>query len=329
MTEPLALQTDVLASLDVSPSIVPPDPAPQATAAISSPPPAPEAGGSASGASPAPAPAITTPTWRDAIAADDKAFLKTLDKYSDAAAFGRAHRSLLQKLSSGELKAAPQPFPEKGTDAEKAAWKAANGVPEKPEQYAEKMTLPKGVVFGDADKPGLERLSAHAAKSNWSQSQFDAVIGAYHAELEASTNARQAADDAFHQQSEDALRSEWGNDFRRNVNAIQNMLNGAPEGVRDRLMGGRTADGKIIGDDPAVLKWWAQLSLDLNPAATILPAGMSAEGAKSRLDTLIAMSKEPMEKSEYWTGPNAKALQKEHLDLLTKQEAMSARGRAA
>ena len=38
-------------------------------------------------------------------------------------------------------------------------------------------------------------------------------------------------------------------------------------------MGGRTADGYRVGDDPHVLRWLAGLAREMNPAATLLPAG--------------------------------------------------------
>lgn len=322
MTEPLALQSDTLARLDTGAGD-PPAPASE--------PPAPDAGGSASAAgaqpsaTPAPAP---VPSWRDKIAGGDKPFAENvLARYTDEAAFGKAHRALLQKLSSGELKEAPKPFPDKGTDAEKLAWKQANGVPDKPDLYIEKMAPPKGVVFGDADKPALERLAGFAASANWSQDQYNAVLAAYHHELAAVTTARDEADHNFRAEAEDALRADWGQDYTRNVNAMKNMLSGAPEGVRERLMGGRTADGRLIGDDPAVLRWLSQVALDLNPAATILPASMNAAGFKSRFDELEALSKNAA--GEYYRGPNAKELQREHYKLIEAQEKMQTRTRAA
>jgi hypothetical protein len=266
--------------------------------------------------------------WRSKIAGDDKQFAeKVLSRYSDEAAFGKAHRALLQRMSSGELREAPKPFPDKGTDADKQAWRTAYGVPDKAEAYIEKMAPPTGVVFGDADKPGLERLAGFAEKSNWSQDQYNAVLAAYHHELQAVTNAREEADAQFKQQAEDTLRSDWGSDFRPNINAIQNMLTGAPEGVRERLMGGRTADGTMVGNDPTVLKWLASIARELHPASTILPSGASVSQFQSRLAELEAMVKDA--NSEYYTGANSNALRKEYLEHLEKQEKMQARGRAA
>jgi len=319
MTDPLALQAQPETPPAASPT---PPPAPPASGAPpAGTPPAPPTGTPAAGDPPA------APTWRDKIAGEDKGFKGVLDRYTDEAAFGKAHRALLAKMSSGELKEPPQPFPDKGTDADKAAWRTANGVPDKPEAYLEKMAPPKGVVFGDTDKPGLERLAGFATQSNWSQDQYNAVLAAYHHELAAVTTAREAADDQFHQEAQDALNGEWGTDFRRNVNAVHNLLAGAPEGVRERLMGGRTADGKLVGDDPVVLKWLAQLSLDLNPAATILPPSMSAQGFKSRLDELNNQAKDL--NGPYYQAANAKELQREHLKLLEAEEKMQSRGRAA
>lgn len=328
-TEPLALQSETLAGLDLSQPTA--QGATPATTDSQQDAPAPSPAGASALGAPQTATATPAPTgddWRTKVAGEDKAFLKTLDKYTDPSAFGKAHRALLQRLSTGELKPAPTPYPDKGTPAEQMEWRKTSGIPEAPEGYAQKLSPPPGVVFGENDKPGLDRLYDFAYKNHWPQDQVNGVVAAYHHELQTVTAAREQADMQFHSQSEDMLRADWGADFTRNLNATKNMLAGAPEGVRERLMGGRTADGRMIGDDPAVLKWLGQVALDLNPAASILPPSMTATSFKSRLDTLNEMAK--VATGEYYQDTDAgKALQREHFGLIAKEGELRERGKAA
>lgn len=272
--------------------------------------------------------AAPQPSWQDRIvtaAGGDKSHYKALEPYADESAWVRAQFALRQKMASGEYKAAPQPFPEKGTDEDKANWRKEHGVPDKPELYVEKLAAPKGFVPGENDKPGLDRLAKYAIEKNWSQERYNDAIAAYWNEVENVTNARDEADGQYHKQAEDALRADWGQDYRRNVNAVHNLINGAPQGVRERMMGGRTADGRLIGDDPHILKWLADLSMQANPHASILPPGGTIEGLSSRkaeIDKLISDRR-----SDYYRGPNADKLQAEYRQILEVEE--RTRSRAA
>lgn len=286
-----------------------------------------------SAAAPAQSPPVSAPTsptvaqddWRAKIAGDDKDFYKQLERFTDPSQLGKAYKSIHQKISSGELKA-EKPFPDKGSPEEQAQWRKDKGIPDAPDLYLKGVALPNGIVPGEADKPGLERLAQRAAQKNWTQAQYNDALEAYYSEVEAVTAAREQFDDRYHQEAEETLRTEWGNDYRRNVGAVHNLLNGAPSDVRERLFGGRTADGKLIGDDPAVLKWLAQLSIDINPAATLV-AGGSMDSFNTRLQQLEKMVGDA--KSDYYTGANSKELRQEYLKLLEAQEKLRERGRAA
>lgn len=307
-----------------------PDPAAAPAAPVAPAPaaPAPSAERTAPPADPAAAPAAAPqPDWRTRISGGDKTFLTTLERFSDEAAFGTAYRAMVQKMSSGELVPAPTKFPEKGTDAEKAEWRKANAVPDKTEGYIEAIKLPKGMVPGDNDKPGLEQLAQIAQAKNWDTARYNDTLEVYYDLLDKTTAARDAADDQFHQSSEDALRGDWGNDYRRNVNAFSNFVNGAPENVREQLFGGRGADGRLIGDNPVIVKWFTQVAMDLNPAASVLPPNIAPTQLNSRMAELAEMRKNP--DSEYYVGPNARKLQEEELKLIEAHSLQSNRSKAA
>lgn len=255
-------------------------------------------------------------SWRDKMAGDNKDFRKRLDRFSDEASFAKSYLALEQKLSSGEYKKV-EPFPEKGSDEEKAAWREANGVPDKPDAYVESLAVPDGFVPGEADKPGLERLAQLAQNNNWSQDKYNDVVAAYVNELEAQTSAREEADTAFHREAEDALRADWGGDYRSNINAIHNLANGWPEETKNSLLGGRTAEGHLIADHPGILKILADLAMKTVPEASILPDHGGMEGFKSRMEELNEMMKDA--NSDYYKGVNANALQEEHSRLIAQE----------
>lgn len=298
------------------------------------PPAAPPAAAGAAATPPKPGdPAAATPPaqeWserRKTLAGDNKALLGLMERYTSEQAFANAHLSMAQKIQTGELKPVA-PYPEKGTDEEKAAWHKANGVPDKPEVYVEKIKLPDGMVMGELDKPGMERLAKFAQGKRWTQDQYNAVLEAYNHEKDAAVNARDIADEAFHRESEDKLRADWGpQDYRRNVNAVHNLLAGAPEEVKKNLFGGRTADGRMIGDHPEILKWLAQVAMDVNPAAAVLPPNIAPSQIGSRMAEIEAMRKDP--NSEYYIGPKSKDIQGEELKLIEAQDRQAKRPRAA
>ena len=72
--------------------------------------------------------------WRVQIAGEDEKALKQLGRYQSPADIWTKARALEQRITSGELKDY-SPFPEKGSDDDKAAWRANNQIPEAPGKY--------------------------------------------------------------------------------------------------------------------------------------------------------------------------------------------------
>lgn len=260
-------------------------------------------------------------TWRDRLAGGDKDFRTRLDRFTDEGSFAKSYRELETKLSSGQYKPVAE-FPANGTDEEKAAWRKDRGVPDSPDGY--KVELPNGVVMGEADKPILSDFAKAAHAKNWDPKTYNEAVEWYYKHVDESATARQAADDGFTADSTVSLKDEWGKDYNRNVQAVRNLLSKAPADVADRFTGGRTADGKLIGSDPAILKWLAQTALDLDPMATVMPAGKadiaSLTGRKTEIKAMMGD-----QTSDYWRGPKATALQKEYLDIVSAEERMNAR----
>lgn len=260
------------------------------------------------------------PDWRTRLAGEDKELLKTLGRYSDEAAFGKAHRALLTRMSSGELKKA---LPEGATPEETATWRKENGIPEKPEGYVEKLALPNGLVLGEADKPIVADFAAAAFESNIDPRAFNGLVAKYYDILDKQKAAQEEADATFKQSSEDALRGAWqGPEFRQNLTAISNMMAGWPEGLAARVLAGRTPDGRKLGDDPAFVQQMAALARELNPAATLVPAGTTDpnKGVAGRLAEIRKFAQENPDKYD-----QDKAMQAEQRNLLDAQARMKNR----
>lgn len=206
--------------------------------------------------------------WRQQYAGEDTKRLAQLERFASPKAVLDSLFSAQEKIRSGELRS---PLPENATPEQVAAYRQQNGIPEKPEGYFEK--LPDGLVIGDEDKPlfnsfaeGLHKLNADPKIAQYAVSWYNKLQEDQSAKLaEGDTTAKTA--------TEDELRSEWGADYRANINHIQGFLAQAPEGVAGLIENARGADGKAILNDPNVIRWLASVARDLNPMGTIVPTG--------------------------------------------------------
>jgi hypothetical protein len=264
------------------------------------------------------------PDWRARLAGDDKDLQRIVARYTDEAAFGKAHRSLLAKLSSGEYRKA---LPENATAEEKATWRKENGLPEKADDYVTNLALPSGIVIGEAEKPVVSALAAVAHEGNIDPKAFNGLVSKYYELQDQQRQAQEDADAQYKVTAEDALRKDWqGADYRRNLTAVNNLLATWPEGVAQSLLGGRGPDGRLLGDNPALIRQLASLALELNPAATLVPSGTTDAGktVASRLKEIRELRRNDPDKYE-----RDKDIQKEELELIEADLKMQARGKAA
>ena len=268
---------------------------------------------------------VSESDWRTAMAGEDKAALKRLQRFADPANFYKSYKSLESKLKSGEYTKA---LPEDADEKTVAVWRKENGIPEEAKGYLEKLELPNGMVLGEDDKPVAESFAERAHELNWTPKQYADAVGWYYEQQDAIRQQQEEADDKFKQESEDELRSVWeGADYRRNLTAVRNMMAGWPVGLSDAIMAGRTADGRLIGDDPRVLQAFAQMALDLNPAATLVPhagadTGKAMDERLSELQGWMKAAKGSDDWKKYWKDEKAQA---EYRDLLNAQEKMKSR----
>ena len=229
-------------------------------------------------------PADTTPpadikatwpeNWRELYAGEDEKKLNQLNRYTSPTAALDAMLAAQQRIRSGELKA---PFPEKGTEQEQNQWRIDNGLPESPDKY--ELKFDDGLIVGDEDKPIIDDFLKSAHGANYTPTQVKAAVKWYYDSLEKQSEFVHEQDKIDQQAAEDALRAEWGNEYRGTSNRIQAMFDTAPGELKDQILGGRLADGRPITASAEAMKFFASLALQINPATTLVPAGGDPAGS--------------------------------------------------
>jgi hypothetical protein len=261
--------------------------------------------------------------WRDTLAEQvkpgDAKFRERLNRLGSPADVTRSWLALEQKISSGEYKPI-MPFPETGTPEQQASWRKDNGVPDAPDKYEVK--LGNGMVVGEADKPVIEQFAKAVHGKNWSQQQFNDAVATYFTIQDQQAQQVKGLDDTYRSESEESLRAEWGGDFKSYTTAIDNFLGSLPNGVGELLANGRLADGRKIGADARVIKALKDIVFDLNPAASLLPAGSQTNSLGDEIDKIKATLRDTPEKYD------AK-MEARHIELIDAQNSMARRGMKA
>ncbi len=257
-------------------------PPPVAPQAVSGAAPAPPSGtprsvldGGPAGDSLPPVPQDWPDDWREKAAAGDEKQLARLARYASPQAALKALGEAQNRIAAG-LKHTP--FPADATPEQAAAWRAEAGIPATPEEYD--LALPGGYVIGEEDKEPVSDFLKHAHDANMHPEQVKSALNWYYENQEKQVQLQAQADAESFRETEEALRQEWGADYRRNVNLAASMLDAAPAGVKENLIGARLADGTPLGNHPDVLRWLSGLARELNPLATVVPgSGATAAAA--------------------------------------------------
>lgn len=273
--------------------------------------------------------------WRERLAehyaaGDKKRYnqeLKRLQRITDPVGVYGMYRELEGRFTSGGLVKVP------GKDAKPedvAEFHKALGVPEKPEGYIEHIKLENGAVIGDADKPFLSTFSEAMHKAGAPPASVNAAANWYYQLQEEQAAKLDEEDEAFRRESERTIKEELGPAFKRQTNAIAGLFSGAPGGadalnpnsLYARLVNGRTADGKIIGNDPAMMRWLIGMAQEINPIATVTEdGGTSVKSIEKELEEIKALRQ--ADKRKYYSD----AVQARELELLTARDKFQSRQR--
>lgn len=265
-----------------------------------------------------PVAAVWGEDWRETYAKEDAGRLSVLKRYSSPQAVLDALFAARQKIESGDLKA---PLPKNATPEQIAAYRADNGVPDKPEGYL--AALPDAVKLSDYDKSIIEPYLKGLHDENISPALVHKFIALRQAEHERMIGARNDTDLTLQRTTEDGLRAEWGNEYRANINNIHAMLDGAPAEVKDALLQARTPDGNPLVGTPQMLHWLSSLSREVNPFGTIVSGAggnIAAGGVEARISEINGLIAKPG--SEYWKGDKAEKIQAEYRQLIDMRDNM-------
>jgi hypothetical protein len=204
--------------------------------------------------------------WRQQIAGDDEKALAQLGRYKTPVDVWNKARALEQRLSSGELKDTA-PFPADGSDEAKAAWRAEHGVPDAPDKYDLKAEL------GDDEKKALAGFFEYAHANNYDSKVVNDMLNYFMEEGTRADESAAAADAEMASITDDALRSEWGGDYRGHLNRIDALIDTFPEGAGETLMNARLADGSLLRNNKNAMNFLLDAALAINPATTITGDG--------------------------------------------------------
>lgn len=255
--------------------------------------------------------------WRDQVAKGDDKLSRLAGRYASPEAVFEALVSAQNRIRSGELKSS---LPENPTDEEMAAWRADNGIPEKPTDYD--LSFDSGLVISDEDKPLIDAFLETAHSVNMTPAQVKAAIEWNEGQREQEAIRRQEMDEQQRQQAQDTLNVEWGNDFRRNINMVSGLLNYIPESVRSGLTSARLPDGTALFNHPDVLRGFAALAGELNPAGVVVPAG-GGDPMKGVDEEIGAIEKTMRENRTAYNKDEA--MQARYRELITAREKLQSR----
>ncbi len=229
--------------------------------------------------------------WRTKVAGTDEKALKQLARFQSPADLFKSYSEAAKKIGAGAHKAAD--LPADATPDQVAEYRKERGIPEAPEGYLQ--ALPDGLVIGDDDKPLVDTYLADAHAKNLPKEAVATGLDWYYRTKEATLAAQADADKDYKSKAEDDLRSEWGNEYRENLNSAMALLDTMPvledgTSVKSLFMGGRLADGTPIGNHPGVLRWLVSQSREINPAGFVAPSGGGSQ-IKSVEDEIASIEK--------------------------------------
>ena len=252
--------------------------------------------------------------WREQVAGEDQKLLERVGRYASPKDVFNALVAAQNKISSGELRPA---LGKNATAEEIAAYRKELGIPEKPGGYS--LDLGAGFVVADDDKPLIDTFLQAAHSQNMTPAQTQGALRAYYEIQEQAEAERSRRDEESRTTAEDALRTEWGQDFRPNVNRVTQLLDRVLEpSVKDEFVNARLADGTPIFNHPGILKALVQLSLIQDPSGIVAPGG----GGVNDLDGRIKEIESKMGTKAYQKDEK---MQEEYRNLVDARERLGNR----
>lgn len=239
--------------------------------------------------------------WRARIAGEDKKMQKYLDRFNSPEDIAKSGLDIREKISTGEYKRST----EAPLDDEKALaeWRSENGVPESPDKY----TMPEGVVVGEADKESINSFLENMHKNNVPDNFTQPAIDWYFKfqEQQETAKAEQIKNDEAY--TEEALRQEWGMEYKANRNEVENFVKSKfGDEMSDALM-----------SNPETVKTLASIAREINPVASMFP---NSNNPGQTLETRMAEIEGIMNTDKYKKDPKIQDEYKKLLETKMRQK---------
>lgn len=255
--------------------------------------------------------------WRDRAAGGNDQIAKLIGRFTSPQTMAQALFNARQQLSEGRKAT----LPEGATPEQVATFRKENGVPEKAAAYLE--NLPAGLVIGELDKPRVAQFAEDMHALNQPPAVVHAVLQSYYKIQEAESARIADANESAKSEGMQSLMAEWGAEYKPNINAVTSMLKMMPEDAQAAIMSARDSNGIALFNQPAVLKAFAQIARELNPAGAVVPSG-TGDAGKAVGDRIKEITSLPYD--EYWANtPVGIARRDELTKLYAAEQKMKAR----
>lgn len=255
--------------------------------------------------------------WRTRLSGDDPELVKFLGRYGSEAAALKEFRKLNGDMRSGKLL---KPLDENSTDEEIAAYRKRLGVPDEPKGYLD--NLPDGLVVGEDDRPFVDVFLDKMHEAGAPPALTGAALESYYQIVEEQAAAESEALATVKASADDALREEWGTDYRRTLNVVHSHLDTLPPEVKKVFTHGKGDDGVPHGYNPDVMKWLAATALEANPLATVVPGAGANQGAAINDEIAALEQRMATDRKAYFKD---EAAQERYRVLLAARDKMAAK----
>ena len=246
--------------------------------------------------------------WRNQIAGKDEKSLKQLERYATPADVWTKARSLESQITDGTLKR-EVPFPDEGSDDDKAKWRTDHGLPASFDKYELERKI------DDAEKTSIDGFLEWAYGKNMTPTQVNSMVDYFYTKRDLDMDTGDASDKESLTKTEDALRVEWGGEYRAHMNRIEALVGLVPGENKEEFLNARMPDGTQLRGNPEVMKFLLSAALAISPATIVPPAGGDVMSA---IEDEITAIKEVMKKDRKKYNDDEK-MQARYRELLAAQ----------
>jgi len=221
---------------------------------------------------------------------------------------------------------------EDASEEDIAAFHQSLGAPEKPDGYIENLELSDDITLGDMDKSVAEGFSETLHREGVTQNQFNALVDTYVKMQEQAAEELAEADDQFDRDCQGQLKEEWGDKYKRNVNAMRVLFADArggmdienPNSLIHWFATARGADGRQASMNPELVKQMHQWATIIDPQAAVVD---DTVGDQKSVDQRLQEIRDIMRTNRRRYNTDT-ALQDEFQELLTAQKRIKSRDAA-